>query len=161
MMRKCPIVLRSGHNLMWLYVALFYLTPPATLAASIRWGGRFERRVAAMFAGAALLSITVRALDLGSFFYVNKFEGGVILIDLGLLVGMTSTAIQARKWWIICEAALLLTTMSAHILKVLGAPLSWLAYALMNGASSYPTQILLLCGIAAHQLRVRRARAIS
>lgn len=146
---------------MWLYVAVFYLTPPATLAASIRWGGRLERRVAAMFAGAALLSIVTRALNLGSLFYVSKFEPVVVLIDLGLLTGLTITAIKARKWWIICEAALLMTTMSAHILKALGVPMSWLAYALMSGAASYPTQVLLLFGIVAHHRRARRAHGIS
>lgn len=146
---------------MWWYVACFYVVLLVLVPASFIWGGWAERRVATLFFLAAALSIALRGIFLGTFFYGARYDIGTVVVDVALFAGLAIIAIRVPLWWTICEAALALTTVAAHLVKAIGVHLPWLAYTLMNSAGSYPALLLLAIAIAQSQQRVRPSGSLA
>lgn len=144
---------------MWWYVAVFFVALALLVLSSERWGGRDERRVARMLAAAAIASVVMRRLELGTYFYIAGPQPGVEFIDLLLLIGLVFAALRSGRLWISGEAALQVAAMTGHLAKAMGIPLTGLAYALMAGASSYPALLLLAIGILQTRLRAAEPRA--
>lgn len=135
---------------MSLYVLLFWLCLPALSLAAMQWGGPPEKAASLLYVAAAILTLAVRPL--WSVRYHNV-EIGVFAIDLGLLFSLAVIASKVDRVWPIIATALQAISVLAHVAKALNPSFWRLAYAMMAGASSYPTLIVLAVGIWHHRRR--------
>lgn len=135
------------------YILGFYVVLTLTVLAAARWGGWVERSAALLFIGAALAT-RLSFLDYGRQF--AGLETRVQIVDLALLVALCALTMRVGYGWLICAASAQAITTLAHLSKLLMLDLSRLGYALMEGASSWPTVIALAIGVWQHRRRTRR-----
>ena len=126
------------------YVLLFWLLLPVVAILAATRGGRPEWIGAALYIGAAILTLVWRTQ--GQQRWV-RMESGVLAIDLALLVAMLVLALRSDRWWPMIATAFLTLSMMAHLAKMMNPDFSRLAYALMAGASSYPVVVTLLVAL--------------
>ena len=133
------------------YVLFFWFCLPAVVVAAMRWGGTPERSAALLYLLAAIFTVAIRPAWPIRY---HDVELGVFAIDLGLLIGLAVIAYKAELWWPIFATALQGISVLAHLAKALNPSFWRLAYAMMAGASSYPTLVLLVVGIWTNQRRM-------
>lgn len=133
------------------YVLLFWVLLPTVLLAAFRWGGSAERAGASLYVLAALITLAVRPA--WNVRYQNV-EIGVLAIDVSLLIGLATIVYRTERRWPIVATALQAVSVLAHVAKALNPAFWRLAYALMSGASSYPTLAVLAVGIWTHRQRM-------
>lgn len=131
-----------------IYVYLFDVLLVVVFFASLRWGGRVERGVATAYLIAAAVSIVLGSRNVSSW---QHLESGLLFVDCALVGVLCWYAVRYGRLWIIISAALLLLSTLGHFAKWGGVGFRQLGYALMEGASSYPTLILLGIGIWQHR----------
>jgi hypothetical protein len=137
-----------------IYILGFYVVLTVTALCAARWGGWVERTAALLFIGAAVAT-RLLFLDFGRHFV--GLETRVLLVDLALLATLCALTMRVGYGWLICAASAQAITTLAHFSKLLMLDLSRLGYALMEGASSWPTVIALAVGVWQHHHR-RRVR---
>lgn len=137
--------------LVLVYVYLFDVLLLVAFAAAWRWGGGTERGLATGYLAAAVASIALGSRGAGSW---QALEYGSLAIDGVLLCALVGFAMRTGRSWIVMSAAFQLISTLAHFAKWTGADMRTLGYSLMEGASSYPTVLLLMWGVWEH----RRAR---
>ena len=139
---------------MVLYVACFWLLLPLLVFFSYRWGGRPERQAAIAYLSAAVLTVLLRSAPEIKYAAV---ELKVVIVDVFLLGALITISLKSNRWWPLCSSALQAITVAAHLAKGLNPELWRLGYALMLGASSYPSLIVLMIGILANRARMKRS----
>lgn len=142
--------------LAFLYVYLFDALLVCAVLAAWQWGGRTERSVAGCYMAAAVLSVMLGSREAAGW---SGFQSGLLLVDAALLCALGWFAVRTGKTWIVVSAALHLLSTLAHFASWAGAAFWKLGYALMEGASSYPSVILL--GFAIWRHHIEHARRTS
>ncbi len=142
--------------LVQLYSILFLPLLALLIACAWIWGGRPERAGSVAFLLAYAASALSRTSGRTGFF---SLEPGVLVVDLALLGFLTWLAIRSRHGWLIWATAFQLLSTTAHVVRLSDSHFRGLAYATMEGASSYPTLIALAIGILQHWMRTRKAVA--
>jgi hypothetical protein len=133
------------------FLALFWLSLVSLCAAASRWGGRWEKVVAAMYLAAAVATVVARPA------FESRYESVEMLVfavDLLLFVGLAFVAVRCGLWWTICASALQCLTILAHLGKLLNPGLWRLGYQLMATWSAWPAVALLAVGIWMHGRRM-------
>jgi len=133
-----------------LRVFLFYLLLFAVVVIAFRRGDR-ETRFAGLTALVATLLSAASVTLLGA---GEPVETAVALVDLAVLALFVAIALRSYRFWPLWVSGLQLTTVIAHVLRILNPDLVDIAYQTAMRFWSYP--ILLI--IAAAALRTRRYR---
>ena len=130
-----------------LRVTIFYLLLLGVVALALRRGD-FETRLAA---GIALLATLLSAASVTLFGGAQPVEIWVAVVDIGVLVAFVVIALRSSRFWPLWAAGLQLTTVLAHVLRLLSPDLVNIAYQAAMRFWSYP--ILLILAVAALRSR--------
>jgi len=93
----------------------------------------------------AALATAVLGSSSATRFY--NLERSLLVIDCGLLAGLTIIGVRSGKGWVLCAAALHLLSTTAHVARITTPGMWRLGYQVMAEASSYPVLLLLALGI--------------
>lgn len=133
-----------------LRVAFFYLLLLAVVALAFQRGDRETRAAGLVALTATLLSAaSVHVLGGG-----RPVEAAVAIVDLAVLALFVAIALRSYRFWPLWVSGLQLTTVLAHILRMLSPDLVYFAYQAAMRFWSYP--ILFIIAVAA--IRTRRYR---
>jgi hypothetical protein len=117
-------------------------------------GGRDERLVASLcLAGTLATMLAVSPLAIR----YRGVEGGLALVDLGVLAGFVTVALTSQRFWPLWVAGFQLTTAFGHGLKAIDANLLPQAYGAALQFWAYPILIILAVGTWRRQRRMHRA----
>ncbi|HEU4876794.1 MAG TPA: hypothetical protein VFT07_03025 [Sphingomicrobium sp.] len=117
-------------------------------------GGRDERLVASLcLAGTLATMLAVSPLAIR----YRGVEGGLALVDLGVLAGFVTVALTSQRFWPLWVAGFQLTTAFGHGLKAIDANLLPQAYGAALQFWAYPILIILAVGTWRRQRRLHRA----
>ncbi|QNN64509.1 hypothetical protein H9L12_09320 [Sphingomonas rhizophila] len=117
------------------------------------WRGRHDERVVAATAICASLATTVFIrLTSGNF---ATFEAGILLIDVAVMAAFLYVALTSSRFWPLYVAGLQLTTLLAHIFRLISSDLVPMAYAAAERFWSYPIMIILVIGAYRHHRRMQ------
>ena len=106
--------------------------------------GEAESRIAAGIAGAAsIASVIVMSPIAGRY---SQMEVGVFAVDLAVLAGFTAIALRSDRFWPLWLAGLQLTTILAHIFKVVDFQLVPQIYAAAARFWVYPIFLIIVIG---------------
>ncbi len=141
------------HTAIQIYVNAFLPLCLLTLGAAIRWGGTTERIVAWSCVLASSMQKLLMALFGHSF---QQLEPTVMVVDLTLLIALCRVGLRDPRWWVLTMCALQLLSASTHLEHLVDTGMSPLAYAILSGTGAYPTQFLLIAGIAGYHARTNR-----
>jgi len=117
-------------------------------------GGRDERLVASLCLVGTLA--TMLAVSPVAVRY-RGVEGGMALVDLGVLAGFVTVALTSQRFWPLWVAGFQLTTAFGHGLKAIDADLLPQAYGAALQFWAYPILIILAVGTWRRQRRLHRA----
>lgn len=124
-------------------VFIFYLLLLAVVAIAFRRGdGETRAAVGIAFAATLLSAASVRYFGAG-----EPVETMVALVDIGVLAAFVAIALRSCRFWPLWAAGLQLTTVLAHLLRVISPDLVNIAYQAAMRFWSYP--ILLIIAVAA------------
>jgi hypothetical protein len=124
-------------------VVLFYALLLTVVLLALRHGDR-ETRYAALIALAGSLLSAASVYSIGG---ARPVEGFVALVDLGVLAAFVYIALKSCRFWPLWVAGLQLTTVLAHLLRLISPDLVDIAYQAAMRFWSYP--ILLILVVAA------------
>ena len=116
------------------------------------WRGRGDERVAAAVSLAA--SLVTHLLISGRFGGFYHLEGGVLAVDAATFIAFVTLALTSSRFWPLWIAGLQLTTLLAHLFRILSSDLIPIAYAAAGRVWSYPIVIIIAIGAWRHQHRV-------
>ncbi|WP_267389587.1 hypothetical protein [Sphingomonas sp. GC_Shp_3] len=86
----------------------------------------------------------------------QQLEPTVMVVDLTLLIALCRVGLRDPRWWVLTMCALQLLSASTHLEHLVDTGMSPLAYAILSGTGAYPTQFLLIAGIAGYHARTNR-----
>lgn len=138
------------HTLIQIYVHAFFPLCLLTLCAAISWGSTTERTVACSFVIASATQNVLLALFGQNYAHL---EPSVAIVDTALLCVLFRTSLRHPQWWLLTACALQLLSALAHLGHLADLGMSPLAYAILTGTGGYPTQLLLIAGIANYRSR--------
>nr|WP_294170969.1 hypothetical protein [uncultured Sphingomonas sp.] len=118
---------------------LFYALLLAVVLLAVRHGDR-ETRFAALIALAGSLLSAASVYSVGG---ARPVEGFVALVDLGVLAAFVYVALRSCRFWPLWVAGLQLTTVLAHLLRLISPDLVDIAYQAAMRFWSYPILIIL------------------
>ena len=118
------------------------------------WRGRGDERVAA--AVCLLASIITHLIVSPRYSGFEKFEGGVLAVDAASFAAFTTVALTSSRFWPLWIAGLQLTTLLAHMMRMLSSDLIPVAYAAAGRFWSYPILLILVVGTWRHRRRSHR-----
>ena len=122
-------------------IAVYWTLLVIVLFAAFRQGDKETRAAALICLVATVLSIfLVTPYALG----LQRVEAWVACIDLGVLLTFVGIAIRSPRFWPLWVSGLQLTTVLAHLLRMLQPGLVDLAYAAAMRFWSYPILLILL-----------------
>jgi len=133
-------------------VWLFYTIQAAASAYALLRGGAPERLtglallLAAVSTGLVQRNIPVLFVGL---------EGGVMIVDLILLVVMITITLKADRFWPAWATALHALGTGAHLTRAISPDVIRLVHAVLSAAWSYPIVLLLVIGTVRHSRRIR------
>jgi hypothetical protein len=128
----------------WAYPKLF---PPFLLIVALLawWRAQWPERAAATLFVAAWIGTQLFESEVHQrWFYL---ETGVLAVDVTLTIGLGYLAVRSGRGWLIFATAIQLLSTMAHLGRVIEPHFSALAYAIMEGASAWPTVIALAIGV--------------
>ena len=132
---------------------LYWLVLPLCCGYAL-WRGRGDERVVA---AACLLASAATYLilsdKLGGF---HVFEGGVLAVDIATFAAFVTIALTSSRFWPLWVAGLQLTTLLAHVFRIISSDLIPIAYAAAGRFWSYPILLILVVATWRHQRRLRR-----
>ena len=121
-----------------------YWTLTVLLCGYALWRGRHDERIVAAAAiGASLATHVIIRLTNGNF---AGFEVGILLVDVAMLGIFLYVALTSDRFWPLYVAGLQLTTLLAHLFRLLSSDLVPLAYAAAERFWSYPIMFILAFG---------------
>lgn len=126
-----------------LRVFLFYLLLLSVTAVAFRRGDK-ETRVAVVIAFFATL---LSAASVRAFGTAQPVETMVAMVDIGVLAAFVFIALRSCRFWPLWAAGLQLTTVMAHLLRLISPDMVNIAYQAAMRFWSYP--ILLIIAVAA------------
>ena len=113
--------------------------------------GGAESRIAAAIAGtASIASVIVMSPIAGRYSHI---EAGVFAVDLAVLAGFTAIALRSDRFWPLWLAGLQLTTILAHVFKVIDFQLVPQIYAAAARFWVYPIFLIIVIGTWRSQRR--------
>ena len=113
--------------------------------------GEAESRIAAAICGAAsIASVIVMSPIAGRYSHI---EAGVFAVDLAVLAGFTAIALRSDRFWPLWLAGLQLTTILAHVFKVIDFQLVPQIYAAAARFWVYPIFLIIVIGTWRSQRR--------
>ena len=124
-------------------VIIFYALLLTVVLLALRHGDR-ETRLAALIAMAGSLLSAASVYSIGG---AEPVEALVALVDLGVLAAFVFIALRSCRFWPLWVAGLQLTTVLAHILRLMSPDLVDIAYQTAMRFWSYP--ILVILAVAA------------
>jgi len=132
-----------------LFTGLLFL---ASAYALVR-GGKPERYAALMY----LTAFTASALsvEIGPTPY-QKFNWGIVAIDIALAVSLGALALRANRYWTIWATSIQLVAIFAHLAKLLVPEIAAMAYEITLLVWSYASIPILAIATHRHQQRVQR-----
>ena len=113
--------------------------------------GEAESRIAAGISGvASIASVIVMSPIAGRY---SHMEAGVFAVDLAVLAGFTAIALRSDRFWPLWLAGLQLTTILAHLFKVVDFQLVPQIYAAAARFWVYPIFLIIVIGTWRSQRR--------
>jgi hypothetical protein len=116
-------------------------------------GGTPERIAAAIFFVGNALTWVATSYSGNRF---GSVEVGVLIVDLGCLVGFMVLALRAERYWPLWVTALQIIGTAGHAVKLAAPDMIPWGYAFLLAAGSYPMLLLIALGTFRHQLRLAR-----
>jgi hypothetical protein len=129
-------------------IAIFWALLLLVLFAAFRRGDRETRQAAVICLAATVLTILLLTPTGHSFAQIEVF---VAAVDVGTLLAFVAIAVRSPRFWPLWVSGLQLTTVLAHLFRLLQPGLIDLAYAAAMRFWSYP--ILLVLIAAAYRSR--------
>jgi nicotinamide riboside transporter PnuC len=116
--------------------------------------GQSESRLAASICVIASLASMIVVSPLG----YARVESGIFIVDVAVLVGFTVIALRSDRFWPLWIAGLQLTTIIAHLFKVVDLDLLPKVYAAAARFWVYPIFLIIVIGTWRSHQRRRRER---
>ncbi|HVF83404.1 MAG TPA: hypothetical protein VM913_04445 [Sphingomicrobium sp.] len=129
-------------------VAIYWTLLAIVVVIAFRRGDRESRYAALVCLGATILTVFFLTPFRREFTQVETF---VAAIDIAVLLSFVAIALRSVRFWPLWVSGLQLTTVMAHVLRLLRPDLVDLAYAAAMRFWSYP--ILLILVVAALRSR--------
>lgn len=129
----------------------------ATVCAYAFYRGQAESRMAATICVVASIASTIVMSPLASRY--SGVESGVMIVDLAVLIGFTAIALRSDRFWPLWVAGLQLTTIIAHLFKVIDLDLIPKVYAAASRFWVYPIFLIIVIGTWRSHQRARQDRA--
>ena len=135
---------------------LTYFIVLAMVCAYAFYRGQLESRLAAVICVvASLASVIVMSPLAGRY---SGVESGVLIVDLAVLDGFTAIALRSDRFWPLWVAGLQLTTIIAHLFKVVDLHLIPQVYAAAARFWVYPIFLIIVIGTWRSHQRSRKER---
>ena len=116
------------------------------------WRGRHDERIVASTAVCASLATYVFiTITKGNF---AAFEVGILAIDFAVMAAFLYVALTSSRFWPLYVAGLQLTTLLAHLFRLISSDLVPMAYAAAERFWSYPIMLILVVGAWRHHRRL-------
>ncbi len=133
---------------------LTYYAVLAMVCCYAFYRGQAESRIAAVICVVASIASAVVMSPLASRY--SGVESGVFLVDVAVLIGFTAIALRSERFWPLWVAGLQLTTIIAHLFKVIDLDLVPQVYAAAARFWVYPIFLIIVIGTwRSHQRRLR------
>lgn len=131
---------------------LTYFVVLALVCAYAFYRGQAESRIAALICVvASIASVIVMSPLAGRY---SGLETGVMAVDLVVLIGFTAIALRSERFWPLWVAGFQLTTIIAHVFKVIDLDLIPQVYAAAARFWVYPIFLVIVIGTwRSHQRR--------
>lgn len=133
---------------------LTYYVVLAMVCGYAFYRGQAESRIAAAICVVASIASGIVMSPLASRY--SGVESGVFLVDVAVLLGFTAIALRSERFWPLWVAGLQLTTIIAHVFKVIDLDLMPQVYAAAARFWVYPIFLIIVIGTwRSHQRRLR------
>lgn len=119
--------------------------------------GKVDERMAAAICVVATIATKLVHTPLSSRF--SQVEVGVMVVDLATLIGFTIIALRSERFWPLWVAGFQLTTIIAHLFKVIDLDLVPKVYAAAARFWVYPIFLIIVIGTFRSHQRSRKDRA--
>ena len=136
---------------------LTYLAILALVCAYAFYRGQTEARIAASICVVASIASIIVASPLATPY--SKIEYGIFVVDVAVLIGFTAIALRSDRFWPLWLAGLQLTTIIAHLFKVIDLDLIPKVYAAASRFWVYPIFLIIVIGTWRSHQRSRQERA--
>ena len=136
---------------------LTYLIVLATVCAYAFLRGGTESRLAATICVVASVASLVLASPWANSY--SRIESGIFIVDMAVLVGFTAIALRSDRFWPLWIAGLQLTTIIAHLFKVIDLDLLPAVYAAAARFWVYPIFLVIVIGTWRSHRRSRKEQA--
>ena len=136
---------------------LFAVLLSACLLYALARGGWPERAGALLLAAGSVLTLAVNSP------LAERYAGveiGILVVDVGVLLGFLGIALFSDRYWPLWTTALQLLVVLAHLAKLGDPEMMRNGYGFLMAAWSYPQLLAIALGTMAHQ-RSRAAPAAS
>ena len=129
---------------------IYYLMLIAVAAYAFLHGSADARLAAAI----CVIATVATALVLSPVAHrYSRVEYGVFIVDLLALLGFVAIALRTDRFWPLWVAGLQLTTLLAHLMKIVAADLLPHAYGAAGRFWVYPIFLIIVVGTWRHQQR--------
>lgn len=108
------------------------------------WRGKVDERMAAAICIVATIATKMVHTPLSSRF--AHVEVGVMIVDIAALIGFTAIALRSERFWPLWVAGFQLTTIIAHVFKVIDLDLIPQVYAAAARFWVYPIFLIIVIG---------------
>lgn len=121
---------------------LTYLIVLAMVCVYAFLRGGAECRIAATICAVASIASLVLASPWATSY--SRIESGIFFVDLAVLIGFTAIALRSDRFWPLWIAGLQLTTIIAHLFKVVDLDLIPAVYAAAARSWVYPIFLVIV-----------------
>ena len=119
--------------------------------------GKIDERMAAVICVVATIATKLVHTPLSTRF--SEVEVGVMIVDLAALAGFVMIALRSERFWPLWVAGFQLTTIIAHLFKIIDLDLVPKVYAAAARFWAYPIFIIIVIGTFRSHQRSRKERA--
>ncbi|MEP7315933.1 MAG: hypothetical protein ABI667_04475 [Sphingomicrobium sp.] len=135
---------------------LTYFIVLAMVCAYAFYRGQAESRIAAVICVVASIASMIVMSPLAGRY--SGFESGVFIVDMAVLIGFTAIALRSDRFWPLWVTGLQLTTIIAHLFKVVDLDLIPKVYAAAARFWVYPIFLIIVIGTFRSHQRSRKER---
>ncbi|MEO7410244.1 MAG: hypothetical protein ABIU10_02840 [Sphingomicrobium sp.] len=135
---------------------LTYFIVLTMVCAYAFYRGQAESRIAAVICVVASIASMIVMSPLAGRY--SGFESGVFIVDMAVLIGFTAIALRSDRFWPLWVTGLQLTTIIAHLFKVVDLDLIPKVYAAAARFWVYPIFLIIVIGTFRSHQRSRKER---